>query len=206
MEQNKNSKNEQNTEKRRKTDRRTLYTRQVIMDAYIQLLKEKPVEKIRVAEICKIAEINRSTFYLHFSDILDVKQAIEQELYEKFKTFVKSQRKKGKNRQKLSDAYLQEIFSDDTYVTIMSVYQKNSPINSPLATLGRDFYMDELDACLASDNHLKDWQKELLYDFILGGIASVQLRWMERGTQHLREDNQFLDQVVHLVMQITMEG
>ncbi len=196
----------QNIEKKRKTDRRTLYTRQVIMDAYIQLLKEKPTEKIRVAGICKIAEINRSTFYLHFSNILDVRLAIEQEICEKFKVFVKSQRKNGKNRQELSDAYLREIFNDDTYVTIMSIYQKNSPLNSPLATLGHDFYMDELNSCLDPDNYLEDWQKELLYDFILGGIASVYLRWIEHGIQHLQEDNQFLDQIVHLVMQITTEG
>ena len=189
----------------KKTDRRTLYTQQVIMDAYIQLLKEKPIEKIRVSDICKIAEINRSTFYLHFSDILDVKRAIEQTLYEEFKTFVKSQRKNVKNRQDLSDSYLEAIFSNDTYVTLMSMYHKNSPLNLPLPKLGHDFYLNELDSGLVPNNHLKEWQKDLLYDFILGGISAVQMRWIEHGTSHLREDNQFIDQIVHMIMQIHVE-
>lgn len=40
--------------------------------ALIDLLKEKSFEYITVSEICKKAEVNRSTFYLHYETISDL--------------------------------------------------------------------------------------------------------------------------------------
>ena len=54
------------SEKTRKQDRRTRYTRQTIKDTFLELLKQKSFTKITVTEICKNAEINRGTFYLHY--------------------------------------------------------------------------------------------------------------------------------------------
>lgn len=52
-----------------KTDRRTKYTKMVISEAFMQLIKNKPMQKITVADICALADISRPTFYLHYSDI-----------------------------------------------------------------------------------------------------------------------------------------
>ncbi len=54
------------------SDRRTKYTRKVIRDALMELLKTKPYAKITVTEICRLAEINRGTFYIHYYDVDDV--------------------------------------------------------------------------------------------------------------------------------------
>ena len=51
-----------------KTDRRYLRTRKYIMDAFNSLLDKEPFEKISINEIAELANINRSTFYLHFVD------------------------------------------------------------------------------------------------------------------------------------------
>ncbi len=59
-------------EKSQKTDRRTRYTRQTIKDIFLEELKAKPYSKITVTEICKKAEMNRGTFYLHYYDVDDV--------------------------------------------------------------------------------------------------------------------------------------
>ncbi len=59
-------------EKPRKIDRRTRYTRQTIKDILLEELRTKPYSKITVTEICKKAEMNRGTFYLHYYDIDDV--------------------------------------------------------------------------------------------------------------------------------------
>ena len=60
------------SEKTRKQDRRTRYTRQTIKNTFLELLTQKSFTKITVTEICKNAEINRGTFYLHYYDIYDV--------------------------------------------------------------------------------------------------------------------------------------
>ena len=51
-----------------KTDRRIIRTRQFIMQAFEELIKQKPFDKISVNEIADLANINRSTFYLHYVD------------------------------------------------------------------------------------------------------------------------------------------
>ena len=60
---------EQNT---RKMDRRTIYTRNTVKDALLELLEEQSFEKITVASLCRQAEITRATFYLHFQSLDEV--------------------------------------------------------------------------------------------------------------------------------------
>ena len=60
---------EQNT---RKMDRRTIYTRNTVKDALLELLEEQSFEKITVAALCRQAEITRATFYLHFQSLDEV--------------------------------------------------------------------------------------------------------------------------------------
>ncbi|OAB47425.1 TetR/AcrR family transcriptional regulator [Paenibacillus antarcticus] len=52
-----------------RTDPRVLRTRQLIRDAFIDLLEEIQLEKITVNRITERATINRVTFYLHYRDI-----------------------------------------------------------------------------------------------------------------------------------------
>ena len=40
--------------------------------AFISLLEEKSFEYITVSEICKKAGVNRSTFYLHYENTVDL--------------------------------------------------------------------------------------------------------------------------------------
>ena len=43
-----------------------------IADKMREIMKRKPIDKIRVTEICKAAEIGRPTFYYHFKDKYDL--------------------------------------------------------------------------------------------------------------------------------------
>jgi len=47
-------------------------TKKWIAMAMKELMKQKPLDKIRVTEICKAAEIERPTFYYHFKDKYDL--------------------------------------------------------------------------------------------------------------------------------------
>lgn len=64
----------------RKVDRRVKYTKMVIKDSLIMLLQQKPLTKISVKEICQHADINRATFYAHYSDPYDLLQQLELEI------------------------------------------------------------------------------------------------------------------------------
>lgn len=66
----------------KKEDRRVRYTKAAIRSSFLTLLEEKPIEKISVTDICKLADINRGTFYSHYSDPYDLKDRLERELVE----------------------------------------------------------------------------------------------------------------------------
>ena len=51
-----------------KNDLRVIKTKKNLYEALITLMKEKTFEEIKVADICKKALINRSTFYTHYQD------------------------------------------------------------------------------------------------------------------------------------------
>lgn len=51
-----------------KNDRRSQRTRQLISDAFIELLLEKGYEAISISDVIERANVGRSTFYSHFKD------------------------------------------------------------------------------------------------------------------------------------------
>ncbi|HEY2116040.1 MAG TPA: TetR/AcrR family transcriptional regulator [Candidatus Angelobacter sp.] len=55
-----------------KADRRARRTREVLGDALVGLMHEKPFQKIKVNEVLKRAEVGRSTFYSHYRDKEDL--------------------------------------------------------------------------------------------------------------------------------------
>lgn len=44
----------------------------LIIDSFKQLLNKKSIDKITVKEICEDCNVNRQTFYNHFTDIMDI--------------------------------------------------------------------------------------------------------------------------------------
>ncbi|WP_117168100.1 TetR/AcrR family transcriptional regulator [Paraliobacillus sediminis] len=63
-----------------KIDRRKKYTRMVLKESLMKLLKQKSISTVTVKEICALADINRSTFYAHYLDQFDLLNQIEEEI------------------------------------------------------------------------------------------------------------------------------
>lgn len=61
-------------------DRRSLRTKKMIRVALSQLIEEKGFNDISITDIAERADINRGTFYLHYSDKYDLLQKIEDEV------------------------------------------------------------------------------------------------------------------------------
>ena len=74
----------------KKTDRRVLRTRKMLLDGLTDLLKEKDIKDISVKELADYADINRCTFYLHYKDVYDMLEKIETELVNDFNSMLDS--------------------------------------------------------------------------------------------------------------------
>jgi AcrR family transcriptional regulator len=65
-----------------KDNRRTKITKMLLKNALIELMYEKQVTQITIKELCDRADLNRTTFYTHYSNLEELLHDIEQELIE----------------------------------------------------------------------------------------------------------------------------
>ena len=78
-----------------KTDLRIRYTRKVIREAFLKLLKEKPLARITVKEVCDLAQINRGTFYKHYLDCYDLMDKLQDEAAANFEALLDNLEENG---------------------------------------------------------------------------------------------------------------
>ena len=64
----------------KKTDRRVAYTKLALRNALVKLMHDQHISGITVKSICELADVNRSTFYLHYHDQYDLLHQIEREV------------------------------------------------------------------------------------------------------------------------------
>lgn len=68
--------------------RSSIRSKRLIRQTFMELLKEKDLEKITVTDIIKRADINRGTFYAHYQDVRAVIEQIENEIIAKMLEFL----------------------------------------------------------------------------------------------------------------------
>lgn len=61
-------------------NKRRKESRTKIESAFIKLLQEHKLNEVRVTDICKLAGINRTTFYANYIDIYDLAESIQKNL------------------------------------------------------------------------------------------------------------------------------
>lgn len=63
-------------------DLREKKTKRNIRNTFIELRSGKPLERITVKELAELAEISKATFYLHYKDIYDLSENLQNEVIE----------------------------------------------------------------------------------------------------------------------------
>lgn len=54
-----------------------------IQNAFLKLRAKKPLERITVKELVQLAEVGKSTFYLHYKDVYDLSERMQEEVIQK---------------------------------------------------------------------------------------------------------------------------
>ncbi|WP_257350654.1 TetR/AcrR family transcriptional regulator [Pseudalkalibacillus decolorationis] len=66
----------------KKMDRRKTRTRALLRKALIEVMEEKGAERITVSDLTEKADVNRGTFYLHYTDATDILAQVKAEMWE----------------------------------------------------------------------------------------------------------------------------
>lgn len=156
-------------------NRRVQFTKNALREAMIELITEKPLTAITVKDICARADINRSTFYLHYKDVDSLLVAVEDYAIEYMSTFRSDPKhtfdglvaflkhmKATPRMRKLffalggdrGDPRFNRRLQELTYKTFERGWNEHMPVGN-------------------TDN-----EKTLVYSYILPGIVSVFYAWL----------------------------
>ena len=71
-------------------DMRVRMTKKMLIGAFLQLRREKPLRRITVSELCSRAGVGRGTFYAHYQDVYDFNEKLEGQFLEEFAATLRS--------------------------------------------------------------------------------------------------------------------
>ena len=71
-----------------KEDRRVRRTQKLLKESLVQIMSEKAFKDITIKDITERADLNRGTFYLHYSDTYDLLTAMENGVLEDFQEMI----------------------------------------------------------------------------------------------------------------------
>ena len=74
--------------KENKESRRVQMTKKLLRESVIELMEQKPLNKISIKDICDNADVNRTTFYKYYGDQFELVKEAEDEVLEKLGEFL----------------------------------------------------------------------------------------------------------------------
>ena len=195
--------------------RRIRKTRRVIRQCLTELLKTKRIQDITVREISEKADINRGTFYLHYRDIFDLMEQIENELLEELEDVL--------NHFKASDLLSNPAL---VFTRVFQLVKENSDMVSILIGQNGDINFVNRLKDIVREKCLKDWMElfrpgagggrqtsrssqntllddsafEAYYSFTVTGCIGLVQYWLDSGLKETPE------QLASLVEQIISKG
>lgn len=161
-----------------KEDRRVRYTKMVLRESFLELLKDTPMSKITVTDVCERADVNRGTFYAHYSDTYDLMEKIETELIETVRAALNRHDGKPDSTRGVITEILHCIAENEELCRILlSGGQGYSTFMQRVTNLAREqferiwlqYYKGDADRILYANT------------FIVNGSIGVMRQWIETG-------------------------
>ena len=164
--------------------------------ALLSLLEKKPFEYITISEICQKAEINRSTFYLHYENTSDLLKETTTYVLDNFTSYFPVDAESI--TAKFANCDLEELkFVNEKYLHPYLLFIKENQrvfsavLSQPTAFESKRIFQRLFDnifrPILDRFNYPKDEQNFVML-FYLNGITAIITEWLKEGCQKSIED------------------
>lgn len=149
-------------------------TRQLLRDSLLELMRDRPIGKISIKEICQNADVNRSTFYLYYADPYALFSEIEGELLAQARAHLE---KIGTDP--VSVRYVTELllYIKDNAESFRALLCRQEGIPFQSAFVEAAFQKLRQSLPLSCAEPVADY----VYDYLIFGSMSVIQRWIEAG-------------------------
>lgn len=163
-------------------DARVRYTRMVIEQSFLELLKEKPVSKITVTQLCEKAQINRATFYKHYLDVADLLEKMEESLFAQIRESFGSETIKLREFLVKMMYYTKE--NQSRYMTLGSEHGDPNLMTKTFMVCYESAYP------LVEQNMpgMKESERQMFYHFLSQGAGGILTWWIKNGMQETPEE------------------
>ncbi len=161
-------------------DRRVRKTRALYRKCLVELMKKKKIQDISVREISELADLNRGTFYLHYKDVFDLLEQIEEELLKSLRSAL--------------SLYSPTELKDKPSLVFLEIYQllqENQDILEVLLGDNGDLNFLARLKQIVHDHCFHNWMTAFhhedpkildpYYYFIVSGCIGVAQYWLQSG-------------------------
>ena len=163
-------------------------------NALITLLNKKDFELITVKEICELAEVNRSTFYLHYDNSYDLLKETIEAVYKDFFSRFSDDGYREINLKEKSDEELFLItpnylmpyleFVEDNRKLFFIMYEKNEMMG---ADKTYEKWFKEIFGPILTRFGVSQEEQPFIMIFYLKGIIGIINEWLARDCKESKE-------------------
>lgn len=169
-----------------KKDRRVKYTIMVIRESFIKILKDKPLSKITIKEICDEADVNRATFYAHYTDQYDLLHQIENDLIDDINQYLN--RYDFKNTSEVPVEMLEKILDYIKENAELIDVLLNSSSDIPFQHKMIKILGDQQILPANISNSLNKEDADYVFLFFANGSIGVIQQWLKTGMKKPTRD------------------
>jgi AcrR family transcriptional regulator len=180
----------------KKTDRRIVYTRKVLEQTLVELLHTRPIEKISITELCKRADINRATFYQHFSSPYELLAEIQETFYSSFKADL--------------ERLLQKENNTSVLLVLVTKIRDDKELCKVLFSESGERSFHNKTLSIVRDELIRKWEKNhdkvsrayapLVFKFITTGSIGMVQEWLMHDCKESPEE------ITHLLNALCQQG
>ena len=160
----------------KKDNQRSRLTRMLLKNSFMRLMHEKPAGKITVKDICAGAEVNRSTFYLYYSEVNDILMELEDETIAWVAVSLGSI---GASEKALPDAqsyllsFLRDVRHNDELLRTLLVENSDPHFRRKLQTVALNMAQTAFDVGIGAES------KSATFLFIVSGCIELLVDWIK---------------------------
>jgi AcrR family transcriptional regulator len=165
--------------KTEKADQRVKITKMLLKKSLVELMRENPISKISVKMLCEAADINRSTFYAHYTDQYDLLKQLEQEVIAELKKHISKEVffKHTEQTTQAMNQILDYIAKNADLFKILLSENGDSTFHREIMSLAQQKIISDIHNNQSIDASISEY----LQCFAVTGALSIVQKWLQDG-------------------------
>lgn len=152
-----------------------------IKNTFMELLKDRPIEKITVREICNLLHINRSTFYRHYEDIYFLYREIVNDLVNPLKKVYKEIEDSDITSVEAMKRILVFIKENKEIYSILMIYQRDIALWENINTLSIDLFLNKIYQKYENSMYCDQNELKQSVQFVTSGFYALYKSWLNNN-------------------------